>query len=262
MLFHVAVDQATTGASWARAEANFTEAIRLATETGQATELAMSLAGLARLDARAGRAEACRAHAAAAQSLCAARDIHVGEVWVAHAVGDLELSLGHPDLAVERFAELSALLERLALDDADLAPGPELVDALLRLGRRDEAIRRRSRLSRGSPPRRGSRGLSHVPTGRTGLAAADDEFEAMVRVRLSSGTRRPSTGSRRHEPASRSARGCVGRDGGTDARALLRASARGFRRARRGGVARSGRGGTGCDRRARAGPRHERPRAS
>ena len=139
VLFHLAVDQATTGASWGRAEANYTEAIRLATETGQATELAMSLAGLAQLESRAGRADACRSHAAAAHSLCAARDIHVGQVWVAHAVGDLELSLGHPELAVERFAELVALLEHLGLDDVDLAPAPEFVDGLLRLGRRDEA---------------------------------------------------------------------------------------------------------------------------
>ena len=140
VLFHLAVDQSTTGASWGRAEANYTEAIRLATETGQATELAMSLAGLARLDSRAGREADCRSHAAAAQSLCAARDIHVGQVWVAHAVGDLELSLGHPELAVSRFLELVSLLDRLGLDDVDLAPAPELVDALLRLGRRDDAL--------------------------------------------------------------------------------------------------------------------------
>jgi DNA-binding CsgD family transcriptional regulator len=139
VLFHLAVDQATTGASWGRAGANYAESIRLATETGQTTELAMSLAGLARLESRAGRVVECRSHAAAAHSLCAARDIHVGRVWVAHAIGDLELSLGHPELAIERFAELVALLEHLGLDDVDLAPAPEFVDALLRLGRRDDA---------------------------------------------------------------------------------------------------------------------------
>ncbi|MGN8553820.1 UNVERIFIED_CONTAM: AAA family ATPase [Microbacterium sp. SLM126] len=139
VLFHIGVDQATTGATWPRAEANFAEAIHLAAETGQATELAMSLAGLARLDSRAGRAEACRSNAARAGALCDARDIHVGEAWVGHAVGDLELSLGRPDLAGDRFVELSALLERLGLDDADLSPAPELTDALLRLGRHDEA---------------------------------------------------------------------------------------------------------------------------
>lgn len=139
LLFHVAVDEATTGASWPRAEADFAEAIHLASETGQATELAMSLAGLARLDARAGRADACRSHAAHAGELCTARDIHVGEAWVGHALGDLELSLGYPDRAADHFAELAALLDRLGLDDVDLSPAPELTDALLRLGRVGEA---------------------------------------------------------------------------------------------------------------------------
>lgn len=74
-----------------------------------------------------------------ARDLCSARDIHVGEVWVDYALGDLELSLGRPELAVERLTGLVARLSALGLDDADLAPGPELVDALLRLGRYDEA---------------------------------------------------------------------------------------------------------------------------
>jgi DNA-binding CsgD family transcriptional regulator len=138
VLFHVARDQAGT-AAWARAEANYTESIRLATETGQTTELAMSLAGLCWLESRAGKEEECRAHAAAAQELCGARDIHMGEVWVQYALGDLELSLGRASQAVEQLSALADLLDQLGLDDADLAPAPELVDGLLRLGRRDEA---------------------------------------------------------------------------------------------------------------------------
>ncbi len=176
VLFHVAVDQSTTGASWSRAEANYTEAIRLATETGQATELAMSLAGLTRLDSRAGRAEACRAHGAEAQALCAARDIHVGEVWVAHALGDLELSLGHPDLAVDRFSDLVAILDRLGLDDVDLAPAPELVDAVLRLGRPEEA----RAIAEAYLDRAVSKGQAWAwarADRAMGLAAADDGFE-------------------------------------------------------------------------------------
>ena len=140
VLFHVAVDEATTGAAWARAEADYAESIRLASETGQDTERAMSLAGLTRLDARAGRADACRAHGEEANTLCAARDIHVGEVWVAHALGDLELSLGNAAGATERFEGLMTLLGELDLDDADLSPAPELTDALLRIGRRDSAL--------------------------------------------------------------------------------------------------------------------------
>ncbi len=177
VLFHLAVDQSTTGSSWGRAEANYTEAIRLATETGQATELAMSLAGLARLESRAGREGDCRSHAAAAQSLCAARDIHVGQVWVAHAVGDLELSLGHPELAVSRFSELVSLLDRLGLDDADLAPAPELVDALLRLGRRDDALEIATAYA-GAATAKGQPWARARADRARASAAPDDEFEA------------------------------------------------------------------------------------
>ena len=59
VLFHVARDQATSTA-WSRATANYEEGIRLARETGQGTDLAMSLAGLAWLESRQGRGDACR----------------------------------------------------------------------------------------------------------------------------------------------------------------------------------------------------------
>lgn len=138
VLFHVARDQATT-AAWSRAEANYAEAIRLAVETGQDTELAMSLASLAWLESRSGKADACRAHAARADDLCRARGIRMGQVWIAFALGDLELSLGRAEAAVTQFAALAETLAERGLDDPDLAPAPELVDALLRLGRPGEA---------------------------------------------------------------------------------------------------------------------------
>ncbi|GAA3201454.1 helix-turn-helix transcriptional regulator [Microbacterium terregens] len=139
VLFHVARDQAATEA-WTRAEANYTESIRLAADTGQTTELAMSLAGLCWLESRAGKADAARAHATEAAALCADRDIHIGEAWVAFALGDLALSLGDADRAVEHLSALTILLDRLGLQDVDLSPAPELADALLRLGRRADAV--------------------------------------------------------------------------------------------------------------------------
>lgn len=177
VLFHVARDQATTAASWARAEADYTESIRLAAETGQATELAMSLAGLAWLDSRAGRADTCRVHAARAKELCAARDIHIGEVWAGHALGDLELSLGRPELAVVHHAELVALLERLAIDDVDLSPAPELVDVLLRLGRREDAAVLAAQF-RERAARKGQPWAQARADRACGLAAGEDDFVA------------------------------------------------------------------------------------
>lgn len=138
LLFLVARDGATSD-SWARAGADYTEAIRLARDTGQATELAMSLAGLSWLEARTGQEAECRMHAAEALALCGSREIHWGEAWALFSLGDLELSLGSPGAALEHLQSLDRLLVSLSVGDPDLSPRAEIVDALLRLGRADEA---------------------------------------------------------------------------------------------------------------------------
>jgi hypothetical protein len=65
----------------------------------------MSLAGLARVQARSGRSAECRTHAAEAQRICADRGIRMGLAWAGLAIGDLELSLGRagpPPLSTPR----------------------------------------------------------------------------------------------------------------------------------------------------------------
>lgn len=140
MLFHVARDEATTD-RWTRAEATYTEAIRLARETGQSTDLAMSLAGLAWLLAPQGRAEECRAAIVEGMRICLARDIHLGRIWLLFAMGELEVAAGNPIGAAAHFEELDDLLRELGIDDPDLSPAPDLVGALIRTGRTDQATR-------------------------------------------------------------------------------------------------------------------------
>jgi DNA-binding CsgD family transcriptional regulator len=60
--------------------------------------------------------------------------------WTHYALGDLELSLGEPARALSTFRDLTRLLEVHQLADADLVPGAEVVDALLRLGETAEAL--------------------------------------------------------------------------------------------------------------------------
>ncbi len=172
----MARDQAAT-AAWARAEANYTESIRLATETGQTTELAMSLAGLCWLESRAGKAGSAHAHGEEARALCAAGDIHIGEAWVEFALGDLELSLGNTVRSAEHLSALDALLHRLGLEDVDLSPAPELADALLRWSRRAEAVElveqyRERALHKGQPWARARADRA------CGLTASDDDFDS------------------------------------------------------------------------------------
>jgi DNA-binding CsgD family transcriptional regulator len=138
VLWHLAREQATTSA-WTEAEANYTEVVRMAEETGQTTERVMALAGLCWLESREGRVERCREHAAEVLGVPATAHLHMAEAWVRYALGDLELSLGEPAHAVSTLRELVGMLEAHELADADLVPGAELVDALLRLGEEPEA---------------------------------------------------------------------------------------------------------------------------
>jgi DNA-binding CsgD family transcriptional regulator len=134
----VARDDATTD-RWAVAQATHAEGNALARETGQRTELAFGLSNLAMLQARSGREEECRAVAAEALSLSQSLGLGLYEIWTTAALGELELGLGRAAEAVEHFERQLELLARSGFTDADISPAPELVDAYLRLGKREPA---------------------------------------------------------------------------------------------------------------------------
>jgi DNA-binding CsgD family transcriptional regulator len=138
LLQHLAHDQATSD-QWPAAAASFDEVIRLGRETGQRSELAAGLAGVALLEARQGHERDCRAHAAEAGELCDAVGMGFYGTWPLHALGDLELGLGRPAAAVPHYLAKQERLTALGIADVDMSPAPELVDAHLRLGQADEA---------------------------------------------------------------------------------------------------------------------------
>ena len=138
LLFHLARDDATTD-RWSAAEVGYQEAVLLARESGQTTDLAMCLAGLAWLQARMGREADCRAAAGEAARICRQHGIQLGTIWVSFALADLELGLGHAEEAVHALEALAGLLADLGVHDVDLSPAPELVEALLHTGERDRA---------------------------------------------------------------------------------------------------------------------------
>jgi DNA-binding CsgD family transcriptional regulator len=139
LLHHLARDQATTD-KWAAAEASYDEAIRLGRETGQRVEVAAALAGLAWLEARQGREGPCREHAAEAATLCRELGVGLYGIWVIQALGDLELGLGRPLVAIGHHEAQAQALRRQRIADVDLSPAPELVDAYLRAGRQHDAV--------------------------------------------------------------------------------------------------------------------------
>jgi DNA-binding CsgD family transcriptional regulator len=134
----LARDQATTD-RWALAEMSYGEAIELARESDQQTQLVLGLAGLAWLDARRGREPECRAGAAEALRLSDQLGLPFQDIWATAALGELELGLGGTASAVERFEQQRRLLDDLGITDVDLSPAPELVEGYLRLGQREAA---------------------------------------------------------------------------------------------------------------------------
>ncbi len=138
LLHHVARHQGTSE-HWSLAVANYDEAIRLARETGQRTDLAAALAGLAWIEARQGQ-DSAREHAAEARSLSRELGAGIYDIWALAALADLELGLGRPAAALDRLLEYQGELASRQIADADLSVGPELVEAQLRLGDRQAAV--------------------------------------------------------------------------------------------------------------------------
>jgi DNA-binding CsgD family transcriptional regulator len=190
LLHHVARDQATTD-QWPAAEASYDEAIRLARETGQRTELAAALAGLAWLQARQGREAACREHVAAAAELCAELGMGTYGVWAIQALGDLELGLGRAAAAVVHHEAQADALRARGIADVDISPAPELVDGYLRLGRREEAVAAAREFVAGAEAKGQPWALARAARCRGLLAEEADELEACFKQALELHARTP-----------------------------------------------------------------------
>jgi DNA-binding CsgD family transcriptional regulator len=80
-----------------------------------------------------------RLHADGGLDLSRRLGLGLSEVWSIAALGELELSLGHPEPALACFEEQQAVLTAHGIRDVDLSPAPELVQLYLRLGRTHEA---------------------------------------------------------------------------------------------------------------------------
>jgi DNA-binding CsgD family transcriptional regulator len=161
--------------SWAAAEVEYDEAMRLARETGQHVERAAAMAGLAWLEARQGRDTRCRSHAAEGKALCRELGVGLYEGWAIRALGELELGSGRPQAAVEQLERHEDRIAELAIADVDLWPAAELVDAYLRLGRRSDAGAAAARLE--AAARRKGQPWSLARAERCRGMLAEDSFE-------------------------------------------------------------------------------------
>ena len=154
---------------WTEALAGFHEAIALARETGQHTELAWALARLALLEARMGSAEQSRLHADGGLDLSRRAGPRPERGLVDRCPGR---SRARPRSPRARTRATSRNSKPCSLPmesrDVDLSPAPELVELYLRLGRPQELLTRPKSTHAPRPPRP-SHGHSPAPHAAAGL---------------------------------------------------------------------------------------------
>jgi DNA-binding CsgD family transcriptional regulator len=124
---------------WQRAAAAANEGLALARELAQSVHVVDLLCDLTRIEAARGDAQACRAHAEEVSALAERQGLTVVHEQVRTSLGLLELTLGRPEEALRHLDEAEHKLAELGFHDRDIAPGPDRVEALVRLGRIGEA---------------------------------------------------------------------------------------------------------------------------
>jgi class 3 adenylate cyclase len=174
VLFMLGRDAAATD-RWPLARAQYEEAARVARETTQMTWVAGCVAGMAWLDALEGREEDCRSHAAEALDLSEQFGMGLFKAWSMIALGQLGLGLGRPEGALDHFTECASFLETVSINDPDLSPAPDVVDALVRLGRLAEAKKVSEQYSRSAEAKGQPFALARAARARA-LLAGDDGF--------------------------------------------------------------------------------------
>jgi ATP/maltotriose-dependent transcriptional regulator MalT len=163
--------------NWAQALAAGSEAISIASETGQRGTAAYALVTLARAEAATGREQATRQHAD--QALRLAEQAGTGSIptYARAALGLLELGLSRPDRAREQLAPLPDLTRRQGLGEPGVVCWqPDWIEANIRLGAHDQAGQALTRLEREASSVNRTGALAAAARYR-GLLAPSHQFE-------------------------------------------------------------------------------------
>jgi DNA-binding NarL/FixJ family response regulator len=159
---------------WAEARADADEAVALAEQTRQDPALVIALGTVAMVEAWRGEAEACHAAAARAQAVGARREMPLPTVYALYAEALLATGLESAD-AVQRCEAL-----RGTALPGNLIWVPDLVDAYLRAGRREEAEREVDLYEALAPGKRVAPAVAARMRGR--LADDPEDAERLLRA--------------------------------------------------------------------------------
>ncbi|HEX8105822.1 MAG TPA: AAA family ATPase [Solirubrobacteraceae bacterium] len=178
---------------WPSALASGAEAVRLGHETGQESLLGHALGALAEVEAALGHDADAREHAARGVALAEAQGGAAVALYGYGALGLLELGRGRHEEAVEPLLGAERAFGQTEADEPETVRwGPDLVEALWRTGREDEARGRLAELARRAdrPMHTGTRAAVER---LRGLMAPDDAYEAHFEraLALHEATRQP-----------------------------------------------------------------------
>jgi class 3 adenylate cyclase len=182
VLFFLGRDAFATN-HWPLARAMYDDAMRVARETTQLSWLAGPVSGLAWLDALEGRADACRADAAEGLHLSETLGMGVYKAWAMIALGMLELGLGNPQEALRHLSECEVFLQEISVNDPDVSPAPDMVEALMRLGRESEAREVAARYQAAAGAKRQPFALARAARAQA-LVADDQHFAELFAISL------------------------------------------------------------------------------
>jgi DNA-binding CsgD family transcriptional regulator len=169
---------------WAQALAGASEAAELAEDTGQLALLVHALAPLAIVEAGLGSEADCRAHVA--------RGLELEGLGVQFhaALGLLELGLGRIPEAIEALQDGDRHMKRHGMSSAVVQLRPDLLEAYVRAGRRDEAEALLGELAAEADATGSGWTRAVVARGR-GLLAPDDALRAAFEAALALHERLP-----------------------------------------------------------------------
>jgi DNA-binding CsgD family transcriptional regulator len=133
--------------NWVEARSSASECVRLGRELGQ--ESPFGLVTLARVDAAQGHEQECRDQATEALEIARRHKVGSVEVIARATLGFLELGLGRYEEVVAQLAPIAAYADNSALGNPLVVQWqPDLIEAYIRLDRRDDAEARIERFAR------------------------------------------------------------------------------------------------------------------
>jgi DNA-binding NarL/FixJ family response regulator len=166
-----------TGA-WTAARAHAAESVRLAEGAGQEMQTAFPLNALARLEAARGQEQSAVECSARALAIAGESGMRSMEVYAGAALGLLDLGAGRPERAAERLLRVRDACEEFGMRDPSVVQWrPDLVEALLRCGRVEEAHAEAAVYAAQAQLTRRANVLATAARLRGLLAADDDEAQ-------------------------------------------------------------------------------------